>query len=71
MGALMDQAKAEAQVAAAERAVMDGLFSEDGRRDPHSVLRSSGIAGCRYAFVQEVLSDSPTKRSKGFPGSST
>lgn len=53
----MDQAKAEAQVAAAERAVMDGLFSEDGRGDPHSVLRSSGIAGCGYTFVQEVLHD--------------
>jgi pimeloyl-[acyl-carrier protein] synthase len=57
MGALMDQTEAETQVAAAERAVMDGLFSEHGRRDPHSVLRSSGIAGCRYAFVQAVLHD--------------
>ena len=42
---------------AAERAVMDGLFSDAGRADPAAVLASAGIPGCRYAFVDAVLRD--------------
>src|SRR6266545_2431821 len=41
----------------AERALMDELFSERGRTDPQAVLRSSGIPGCRYDFVHDVLHD--------------
>ena len=40
---------------AAERAVMDGLFSDAGLADPAAVLASAGISGCRYAFVDAVL----------------
>lgn len=36
---------------------MDELFSERGRSDPHAVLRSSGVPGCRYEFVRRVLHD--------------
>ncbi|MFL6127083.1 cytochrome P450 [Actinophytocola sp.] len=53
----MDRMTGAEQVAAAERAAMDALFSEQGRQDPQSALRSSAIAGCGYAFVQEVLHD--------------
>jgi len=42
---------------AAERAVMDGLFSDAGLADPAAVLASAGISGCRYAFVDAVLRD--------------
>jgi hypothetical protein len=35
---------------AAERALMDALFSPLGRTDPHAVLRSSEVPGCRYEF---------------------
>jgi pimeloyl-[acyl-carrier protein] synthase len=41
----------------AERALMDELFGERGRTDPQAVLRSSGIPGCRYDFVHDVLHD--------------
>src|SRR6266508_3759152 len=41
----------------AERALMDELVSERGRTDPQAVLRSSGIPGCRYDFVHDVLHD--------------
>lgn len=44
-------------VAAAERLVMDALFSAKGRSDPQAVLRTSPIPGTRYAFVREVLHD--------------
>ncbi len=44
-------------VAAAERALIDGLFGDEGRRDPQVVLRGASIPGARYAFVREVLHD--------------
>ena len=47
----------ESEVAAAERALMDRLFSEQGRAHPEAVVRSSTVPGCRYAFVQQVLHD--------------
>jgi len=53
----MIPSEADAEVVAAERALMDGLFSERGRSDPHAILRSSQVPGCRYAFVHEVLHD--------------
>jgi cytochrome P450 len=43
--------------AVADRALMDALFSERGRADPHAVVRSSGARGCRYEFVHRVLRD--------------
>jgi pimeloyl-[acyl-carrier protein] synthase len=43
--------------AAAEGVLMDALFSERGRADPHAVARSSGVRGCRYEFVHRVLRD--------------
>lgn len=47
----------DATVAAAEKLVMDGLFSDEGRSDPHAVLRAASIPGTGYAFVREVLHD--------------
>jgi pimeloyl-[acyl-carrier protein] synthase len=44
-------------LAAAERALMDELFSERGRSDPHAVLRSWDVPGCRYEFARRVLHD--------------
>jgi len=44
-------------VLAAERALMDELFSERGRNDPIAVLRLSDVPGCRYDFVRAVLHD--------------
>lgn len=44
-------------IAAAERAVMDQLFDEEGRADPAAALRSASVPGCRYAFVSQVLHD--------------
>jgi pimeloyl-[acyl-carrier protein] synthase len=41
----------------AERALMDALFSEAGRNDPHAALANADIPGCRYAFVRDVLHD--------------
>lgn len=53
----MDGLDGEAETLAAERVVMDGLFGEEGKRDPHAVLRAARIAGTSYAFVNEVLRD--------------
>lgn len=47
----------EASVTRAERAVMDGLFGDEGRQNPQAVLRTASIPGIRYAFVREVLHD--------------
>ena len=47
----------EQAVVAAQRATMDRMFSEAGRRDPHAVLRDARIPGTSYAFVREVLHD--------------
>jgi pimeloyl-[acyl-carrier protein] synthase len=44
-------------VSRAERALMDALFSEAGRNDPHAALAHGAIPGCRYAFVRDVLRD--------------
>jgi hypothetical protein len=51
----MIPSEADDEVVAAERALMDGLFSERGRSDPQAILRSSQVPGCRYAFVHEAL----------------
>jgi pimeloyl-[acyl-carrier protein] synthase len=53
----MDPMDGAESVEAAERAVMDGLFGDEGRRDPQAVLRAAPIPGVRYAFVREVLHD--------------
>jgi pimeloyl-[acyl-carrier protein] synthase len=55
-------------VLAAERALMDELFSERGRADPIAVLRSSDVPGCRYDFVRGVLHD-PRFREPAVPPS--
>ncbi len=47
----------ESSAEAAERALMNGLFSDVGRTDPHAVLRSSPVPGCRYQFVRGALHD--------------
>ena len=44
-------------VTRAERAVMDGLFGDEGRQNPQAVLGKASIPGVRYAFVREVLHD--------------
>lgn len=54
---IVDEMQAADSVAAAERAAMDRLFSDEGRRDPQSVLRAAPIPGASYAFVREVLHD--------------
>ena len=53
----VDPASVDVPVEVAQRAVMDALFSDEGRRDPHAVLRTAHIPGTRYAFVREVLHD--------------
>lgn len=45
----------EAGVAAAERALMDALFSEAGRARPEVAVRAFDIPGCRHRFVREAL----------------
>jgi cytochrome P450 len=40
---------------AADRALVDGLFSPAGRADPHSVLRGSHQLGCRHASARQIL----------------
>lgn len=38
-----------------DQALVDRLFSAQGREDPHSVLRGSAQLGCRHAAAQEIL----------------
>lgn len=52
---MRDSAEQEAE--AAERALMDLLFSETGRAHPEQVVRASQVPGCRYAFVRDALHD--------------
>jgi pimeloyl-[acyl-carrier protein] synthase len=52
----------ETDVARAERTLLDALFGEVGRADPHAVLRAAAASatpapGLRYDFVRQVLHD--------------
>ena len=39
----------------AEGRVLGALFSDEGRRDPHPLLRSVSLPGCRYAVAEAML----------------
>jgi pimeloyl-[acyl-carrier protein] synthase len=41
----------------AEADLLGALFAPAGRSDPHVILRSSGLPGCQYLFVRDVLRD--------------
>jgi pimeloyl-[acyl-carrier protein] synthase len=47
----------DAALSRAERTLMDALFSDAGRNDPHAALAVASIPGCRHAFVHDVLHD--------------
>jgi pimeloyl-[acyl-carrier protein] synthase len=40
-----------------EADLLGALFSPAGRSDPHAILRSCALPGCRYPFVRDVLRD--------------
>jgi cytochrome P450 len=40
---------------AGDNALVDRLFTLQGRADPHSVLRGSGQVGCRHASARRIL----------------
>jgi cytochrome P450 len=40
---------------AGDQVLVDGLFTPEGRADPHSVLRGSGQVGCRHASARRIL----------------
>jgi pimeloyl-[acyl-carrier protein] synthase len=40
-----------------EADLLGALFSPAGRSDPHVILRSCALPGCRYLFVRDVLRD--------------
>jgi pimeloyl-[acyl-carrier protein] synthase len=42
---------------ATEADLLGALFSPAGRADPHVILRSCVLPGCRYLFVRDVLRD--------------
>src|SRR6204780_3295483 len=41
----------------AEAYLLGALCAPAGRSDPHVILRSSGLPGCQYLFVRDVLRD--------------
>jgi pimeloyl-[acyl-carrier protein] synthase len=42
---------------AAEQDLIGALFGRDGRRDPHALIRSVSLPGCRHATANAILRD--------------
>src|SRR5262245_18262312 len=51
----MTSAAAQDAGLAGDKALVDGLFSQAGRAEPHSVLRDSAQIGCHHASARTML----------------
>lgn len=40
---------------AGDQELIDGLFCDIGRREPHAILRGSAHVGCRHAIARQIL----------------